>query len=157
MVRIRPAVAADRTFVLEMAERLAGGFPLPPWRSAAEVIAGDRRDLDAWFEAPDRVDERMLIAEADGRRLGVAHVVTAIDFFTRRPHAHLSVLAVAADAEGRGVGSALIDAAADWSRAQGFDRLTLSVFESNERARRVYARRGFEPELVKYVKWLDER
>ena len=34
--------------------------------------------------------------------------------------------------------------------------LTLHVFEGNARARAVYARRGFRPESLKYVKFLDE-
>lgn len=155
-MRIRSAGAGDRGFVLEMAERLAVGFDLPPWRAASEVVDGDRRDLAAWFGQPDRPGERMLIAELDGQPVGVAHVVTATDFFTRRQHGHLSVLAVSADAEGRGVGSALLDAATAWSREQGFDRLTLSVFAGNTRAQRVYERHGFAPEMIRYVRRVGE-
>lgn len=153
-MRIRSAGLGDRRFVLEMAERLAGGFDLPASRPGAEVVDGDRRDLAAWFDKPDRPGERMLIAEIDGQPVGVAHIVTATDFFTRRQHGHLSVLAVSADAEGRGIGSALLDAAAEWSRGQGFDRLTLSVFVGNQRAQRVYERHGFEPEMLRYVRML---
>lgn len=139
--------------MLALAERLAS-FDLPSFRSTDEIVHGDRRDLAAWFDEPDRPGERMLIAEVDGAAAGVAHLVTATDFFTRRPHGHLSVLAVAADAEGRGVGSALLDASTAWARAQGYDRLTLSVFVGNTRAQRVYDRYGFEPEMLRYTKRL---
>jgi GNAT superfamily N-acetyltransferase len=61
---------------------------------------------------------------------------------------------VAEHAEGRGIGSALLQAAADWSRDQGFDRLTLSVFAGNRRAQNVYERHGFRPETARYVKTL---
>lgn len=152
-VQIRPATAADRGFVLDLAERLAE-CDLPAWRTKAEVVQGDRRELVAWFDGPDTPGERMLIAEIDGAPAGVAYLFTDQDFFTRRAHGHLSVLAVSAEAEGRGVGAALIDASMDWARAEGFDKLTLSVFVGNERAKRVYERHGFEPEILRYTKRL---
>jgi len=60
------------------------------------------------FRAP-KPDEAWFVAEVDGRQAGCAYLVTLVDYFNERPHAHLSVLAVAADAEGQGVGSALLD------------------------------------------------
>lgn len=150
-VHVRPATPDDRSFVLEMADRLTA-FDLPPWRPPEQVVQGDRRDLAKWFDEPGRSGECMLIADIDGMRAGVAHLVTASDFFTLRAHGHLSVLAVAVEAEGRGVGSALLDASAEWARQQGFDRLTLSVFAGNQRAQRVYERHGFAPEFLRYTK-----
>jgi ribosomal protein S18 acetylase RimI-like enzyme len=46
-------------------------------------------------------------------------------------------------ARGRGVGEALISAAADWSRARGHDDVFLWVTESNTAARKLYERCGF--------------
>jgi ribosomal protein S18 acetylase RimI-like enzyme len=46
-------------------------------------------------------------------------------------------------ARGRGVGEALVDAAAGWARDRGQAALYLWVTESNEPARRLYERRGF--------------
>ena len=93
----------------------------------------------------------MLIAELDGQRAGCAFLVTLIDYFNEHPHAHLSVLAVTAAAEGRGVGSALLDRSVDWARARGSDRLTLSAIVTNTRARSLYERRGFAGEYIRYV------
>ena len=93
----------------------------------------------------------MLIAELDGTPAGCAFLVTLVDYFNERPHAHLSVLAVTKDSEGKGVGSALLDACAQWARGRGSDRLTLSALVTNTRARALYERKGFGGEYIRYV------
>ena len=148
---IRPATPSDRVFVLKLAARLVDGFDAPSHRTKTELIEGDRRALEAWFDNPSRDDEAMLIAERDGRPAGCAYLVTLIDYFNERPHAHLSVLAVEKSAEGQGVGSALLDACAEWARIRGFDRLTLIALVSNSRARGLYERKGFGGEYIRYV------
>lgn len=149
-VHIRPAGPGDRAFVLGLLSRMAA-FELPAWRTADEVVAGDYRPLAAWFDAPT-ADDAVLIAEIDGRPVGCAHLIVHTDFFTERPHTHLSVLAVAKDAEGRGVGSALLEATTAWAAARGDDHVTLNVFDNNRRARALYERHGYAPETIKYVK-----
>jgi GNAT superfamily N-acetyltransferase len=47
------------------------------------------------------------------------------------------------DARGRGVGAALVSAAAGWARSRGHGTLYLWVAEANEPARRLYERYGF--------------
>ena len=93
----------------------------------------------------------MYIAELDGRPAGCAYLVTLVDYFNRRPHAHLSVLAVTKDAEGHGVGSALLDQSVAWAKGCGSDRLTLSALVTNSRARALYERKGFAGEYIRYV------
>ena len=93
----------------------------------------------------------MFIAELDGVPAGCAYLVTLVDYFNEIPHAHLSVLAVAAAAEGKGVGSALLDQAVAWARARHSDRLTLSALVTNSRARALYERKGFGGEYIRYV------
>jgi GNAT superfamily N-acetyltransferase len=137
-LRVRSAAAADRAFVLALADRLVS-FEVPPWRPKDELVAGDRRALGEWFANP-KPDEAMFIAELDGRPAGCAYLVTLVDYFNQRPHAHLSVLAVTGAAEGRGVGSALLDASEHWARSRGSDRLTLSALV-----------RGFGGEYIRYV------
>lgn len=146
---VRSATAADCAFVLALADRLAS-FEVPVWRSRGELIEGDRRALQEWFDNP-KADEAIFVAELDGQAAGCAFLVTLVDYFNQRPHAHLSVLAVTAAAEGRGVGSALLDRCADWARERKSDRLTLSALVTNARARRLYERRGFGGEYVRYV------
>ena len=57
--------------------------------------------------------------------------------------AHVYAMWVAPDARGAGVGRGLLDAVAGWARSRECDRLVLSVTESNDTARRVYAACGF--------------
>ena len=157
---IRTATAADRDFVLAMADRLVS-FDVPAFRSKDELAEGDRRALAAWFDRLQddslaearsaQADEALFVAEADGRPAGCAYLVTLVDYFNERPHAHLSVLAVTAEAEGKGVGSALLDRSQEWARERGSDRLTLSALVTNARARALYERRGFSGEYIRYV------
>src|SRR5262245_28335061 len=128
---IRSAQPSDRAFVEGLASRLVDGFEAPRLRTKAELIEGDRRALAAWFDSPPTADEALFIAELDGRPAGCAFLVTLVDYFNDRRHAHLSVLAVAKPAEGKGVGSALLDHSVAWARERQSDRLTLSALVTN--------------------------
>lgn len=61
---------------------------------------------------------------------------------------------VARDWRGRGVGSALMEAAFGWSRARGLHKLTLSVFPHNAAAIALYRKFGFveEGRRVKHMR-----
>ena len=55
-------------------------------------------------------------------------------------------MAVARDWRGRGVGSALLEAAIEWARERGLHKLTLSVFPHNAAAIALYRKFGFVEE-----------
>ena len=151
-VWIRLATPADREFVLALADRLAA-FDRPSWRTADEIAEGDRRALVDAFERPVEGTE-LFVAELDAAAAGTLLMLTLEDYFTQEKHGHVSVLAVTKAAEGRGVGSALMAHAEGWTRARGYRRLTLGVFETNRRAQALYERVGFVPEIRNYVKIL---
>lgn len=152
-ITIRPAQADDRTFLSDIADRLAD-FDPPSWRPATEIAAGDRRDLLAAIDDPPQASA-LVIAELDGAPAGCLHVLTRTDFFTLKPHGHISVIAVTKAAEGRGVGKALMAHAEDWARGIGHDHLTLSVFPANTRALALYKRHGYEVELISMRKEIE--
>lgn len=56
----------------------------------------------------------------------------------------IAVIAAAAEARGRGVGTALLENIFTFARAQGFTRLRLEVVNTNPRARALYERQGFQ-------------
>ncbi|MFY9824707.1 MAG: GNAT family N-acetyltransferase [Thermoanaerobaculia bacterium] len=152
-VTVREAGPEDLPFVEETAVRLAG-FPLPAWRTAQEVVVGEARTLRRFVESGGAGSKLLVAEDAHGNPLGFIFLETEEDYFTRARHGHVGILAVAAAAEGRGVGRALMQAAEAWGREQGFSKLTLNVFENNHHARKVYERLGYSPETLRYVKAL---
>jgi GNAT superfamily N-acetyltransferase len=150
MIAIRPGTPADRDFVVETARRFADFGP-PSWRTAAEIVAGEVRCLDLFFDGGMQ-GSTLIVATEDDRPAGFAFLEHHIDYFTGDRQGHLGMIAVAQRAEGRGAGRALLAAAEEWARAQGYEHLTLNTFEGNVRARRAYERAGFAVETVRYVK-----
>jgi GNAT superfamily N-acetyltransferase len=153
-VRVRTARGTDRGFVLAAAARLAAFGP-PPWRTADELVEGEARTLRDFFESPDD-GSRLLIAETADARVGFALVEELRDYFTLERHGHVGILAVTEEAEGKGVGGALLRAAESWARDRGYRTLTLNVFGGNRHARDVYEHLGFVQDTIKYVKVLGE-
>jgi GNAT superfamily N-acetyltransferase len=148
---VRGGTAADRDFVIDTARRFAAFGP-PAWRSALEIVAGEVRCLDDFFDG--RVEGALLLAEQSGDPLGFAFLEPAVDYFSGEKHGHVGMIAVTEAAEGRGAGASLMRAAEDWARSRGYPKLTLNVFEGNHRARQVYERFGYQVETLRYVKLL---
>jgi len=152
-ITVRDGTIADRDFVIDTARRFAAFGP-PPWRSALEVVAGEVRCLDDFFDGRLQ-GPALLVAQDEQKPVGFAFVEPAVDYFSGETHGHLGMIAVIEEAEGWGAGGALMRAAEAWARGRGYLKLTLNVFEGNRHARTVYERRGFEVETVRYVKILD--
>jgi GNAT superfamily N-acetyltransferase len=148
---IRHATNADEPALTSLAWRLTG-FALPAWRTPASIAEADAREMIAAVRAGSPANE-VLIAERGGAIVGCLHVLEETDFFGLR-HAHISVVATTADAQGTGVGKALMAYAETWATARGHALLTLNVFAGNDRARGFYERGGYAPELIKYSKKL---
>ena len=148
-ILIRPATAADEALLVTLAGRLTA-FQLPPWRRPEDIAIADAREMMDAVRA-GVPDNEVLIAERDGVAVGCLHVLETRDFFGTL-HAHISVIATTADAEGSGVGKALLDCADTWAQRRGHRLLTLNVFAANDRARQFYERAGWSPEMLKYVK-----
>jgi len=149
--RVRPAAAADRDWILAHAPRLHDFGP-PPYRPRDVMDRAVVASIDEAL-AGSRADATVLVAaDASGSRLGFIHLHAAHDFFTGEEHGHVSDIVVAAEAEGRGVGQALMAAAEEWGRARGYRLLSLHVFDGNARAREFYRRLGYGADIVKLVK-----
>ena len=149
--RIVEAAPEDGPELLRLLPRL-GAFPRPPHRADDEIHRSDERTLRQWMsgEAPHC---RVFVArnESDAS-LGFALVSYRSDAFRDEPSAHLEALAVSEEAEGMGVGSALITSAEKSAEENGARSMTLHVFQTNERARRLYERKGYEVEWLRYIK-----
>ena len=149
---IRPARHDDEEFLLRLLPRLAD-FPLPAWRTAAEIARGDRQILlDALHGKLEH--SVILVAESspDGGRAGYVFATTKHDYFTGAAHAHVEVIAVENGAERQGVARSLMDAVEHWAKLRGYAWVTLNVFDRNARAKSLYDRLGYLPETVHYRK-----
>lgn len=151
MMGIRAGTADDRDFVILTAQRFAAFGP-PAWRTAAEVVAGEVRCLDEYFDGRMPGCALLIAEDEQGRGAGFAFLEPHVDYFSGEPHGHIGMIAVTDAAEGTGAGAALMKAAEDWARGRGYAKLTLHVFENNRRARAFYERLGYQVEIVRYTK-----
>lgn len=127
-VRVRPAQPEDAQGILELLAVVARDTPL----AALEAVPDDPEPLRA---ALGRMgDQGVVLVAEDGEPRGLV----AVAFVARGPaparHTANLSLAVARDSRRRGVGRALVLAAADWALAHDVDRLTASVASANASA-----------------------
>jgi GNAT superfamily N-acetyltransferase len=147
-VEIRPATLEDAR---ELAE-----VHLEGWRWGyldilpADYLAG--LDLDEWeaqwvgnFTASWADDMTALIAEENGRGVGLIACGTAGPMFGPPPERAGEVFAIylREDAQGTGVGRTLFEAGTHALKDRGFDQAVLWVYEANDRARRFYEMAGW--------------
>ena len=148
---IRRARETDRAAILALAPRLVNSFTPPPWREPDAMMATDL-DVIAQALGSKTDDPAIFVAEVEGAVAGFIHVRSLEDYYRRRSHGHVADIAVAEGAEGQGIATALMAKAEEWSRTQGFDWLSLGVFEQNERAERLYRKLGFQRDVVRLLK-----
>jgi L-phenylalanine/L-methionine N-acetyltransferase len=97
--------------------------------------------------APSKID-LLLVAERDGAIVGTSglHPVS-LPQQVRRRHVAMLGISVAPEAQGQGVGTALMQAMCDYAdRWLGLLRIELTVYVDNARAIALYQRFGFETE-----------
>jgi len=154
-VSIRPGRAEDIESLVAMLPRLAE-FELPPRRRAGDLWESDAKALRAWAEQGDDSAIVIVADDVEAGVIGVAFVRLQPEFMSKAASGHLEALAIAPVADGHGIGRRLLEAAEDAAKAAGAQTMTLHVFANNERARSVYDRHGYDGELMRYVKHLDE-
>ncbi len=148
---VRPARASDSDALRALLPRLAD-FDLPPNRFSEHLWRGDEKLLMACL-AGDAPDSFCLVAEDDDlEALGLALVSMRPELLSGAPSAHLEAIAVGQEAQGQGVGAALLSAAEDEAATRGAASMTLHVFATNERARAFYEKFGYDEELIRATK-----
>jgi [ribosomal protein S18]-alanine N-acetyltransferase len=115
----------------------------------AAIAAIERRSFsDPWSERSFRdvlAHSRMYFAcirESDDGP-AAARVLGYVVAWFAAGQGEIANLAVDPDARGRGIGSALLDAALDHAKQQGTEEVFLEVRSSNVMARQLYESRGF--------------
>jgi GNAT superfamily N-acetyltransferase len=93
-----------------------------------------------------------LVAEVDGRLLGLAHYIFHRSTIMIEPTCYLQDLFTSEEARGRGVGRALIESVYERARAAGSSRVYWQTHESNQTAMRLYDRIAERSGFVVYRK-----
>ena len=148
---IRRACETDRPAILALVPRLATGFTPPPWRDPADMTLTDLDVIEKALASADE-DPAIYVAEKDGALVGFIHLCSLEDYYRRRNQGHVADLVVAQGHEGQGIATALMAKAEEWSRIQGYDWLSLGVFEQNDRAERLYRKLGFRRDVIRLLK-----
>ena len=113
---------------------------------------GDAELLRAWGAGAAPQCLVYVATDAEQSILGIAMAQLREELLSHAPSAHLEVIIVRDDAEGQGIGRALIQAIEQAVHEQGARSVTLHVFATNSRARAVYERLGYSGELIRYIK-----
>jgi GNAT superfamily N-acetyltransferase len=143
-MEIRDLRADETAFLRDMLDAALRWNPsrrLPP-----KALLLRLPQLTMFFEGWGREGDTGLVAEEDGRLLGLAWY----RFFTNAVHGEGFVdeetpevaVAVVDERRGRGIGTALMHAIHVRAREQGVERISLSVDHDNP-ARRLYERLGY--------------
>ena len=150
-IQIRLYTPADYEFLLSLAPRLTIG--IAPWRNRAAMETAMRQFIIDSIEQHPTQTVIFVAVNQQRQQLGFASVSHSKNF-TGEPQAYLGELAASENAEGHGVGYALVRACEEWAHNKGYPLLVLETGTANERARRFYQRLGFQEESVKLIKQL---
>lgn len=110
--------------------------------------AGPSPTLDFLMEALGGRDRAILVAQRDGRIVGLVYVlvVTAPEhpLLAPRTYAVIDDVVVREDVRQSGVGRALVDAAEAWARDRGVSQFEAEAYEFNDAAQAFYSSLGYE-------------
>lgn len=96
-----------------------------------------------------------LVAEQNGALLGLTHYLLHRSTTSLLPSLYLQDLFTTAEARGKGVGRALIEAVYDAARARGLPRVYWQTHETNETAMQLYDRVAEKSGFLVYRKAVD--
>ncbi|TWD79565.1 ribosomal protein S18 acetylase RimI-like enzyme [Kribbella amoyensis] len=136
-VTIRRAVESDEPALLDIeltAWDASSGFP--------SMTEGERAGFFSDRSGPDA----HLVAVLDDRVVGYIRLQDKYRFREGAGVLAVNGLAVAVDARGHGIGSALLTAVTEEAERRGARKITLHVHSSNTVARRLYERHGYQVE-----------
>ncbi|TQV66516.1 GNAT family N-acetyltransferase [Exilibacterium tricleocarpae] len=150
----RTATAADKAALMDLMPRLAD-FDVPAHRNPKDLWRGDADMLAAHLAGTRDDCFCRLATDSNGQLLGFILVSLCEELLSHEPSAHVEALAVTRDAQGRGIGRQLLEDAERCAQERGALSMSLHVFGNNTRARGLYARQGYDEELIRCSKPLE--
>lgn len=148
-IEIRPLAASDRGFLARVAPRIRPADTASP--RAPEAMDRFFGDL-ARGRLLTEPGAEAFVATIDGEPAGLVAVHPDVDYFTGHPRAYVDVLVVAKEAEGGGIGRALMTHVEEWARERAFREVVLDVFANNDGALAFYERCGYRPDHIRMTK-----
>jgi GNAT superfamily N-acetyltransferase len=85
----------------------------------------------------------VFVCERNGAIVGMVALLTTVSTALGNRVALLEDMVVSPECRGQGLGSMLMEHAAEWAESQGFGRVTLLTDGDNESAHRFYSGKGF--------------
>ena len=111
-----------------------------PYAFGTTLADAEAEPDEAWMERADNTSRVTIVAEIDGRLVGMAAGGTApIDASA----AGLYSMWVEPEQRGTGIASAIVGTIVDWAKEAGYQGLGLGVTTTNARAIAFYERLGF--------------
>jgi GNAT superfamily N-acetyltransferase len=102
------------------------------------------------------VGDRVVVAEADGKVAGLAHLQVTPALERERPAARIGALVVDEAFRGRGIGRALLDVLEGEARLRGCELIYLTTSEGRDDAHAFYERVGLKHDGRRYARTLSE-
>ena len=102
------------------------------------------------------VGDRVVVAEVEGKVVGLAHLQVTPALERERPAAKIGALVVDDAHRGRGIGRALVQAIEDEARLRGCELLFLTTAERRDAAHAFYERLGLKHTGRRYGRTFSE-
>ena len=151
-IDIRPFRAIDEPFLARVAPRIRPSETASPRDPTALNQFLSNLGNGGLLTEPGA---EAFVATVAGEPCGLVSIHPDTDFFTGHPRAHVDILVVAKEAEGRGVGRALMNHVERWARDHACREVVLDVFAGNQGAIAFYERQGYRPDHIRMAKPLD--
>lgn len=154
-LQVRPAVPADEPAILDLLPQLAD-FPLPPQRTPGPLWQSDAKLAGQVLRGGAPASFLDVLVTPSDAVVGLVLFTLRPELLSKAPSAHLEAIVVHPDVRRQGWGRHLMHHCETRVRALGAESLTLHVFHRNERAKALYQAQGYDLELIRAVKWLDD-
>lgn len=140
----RIAAALDIPAVLALVDKaFRGESAARGWTHEADLLGGQRTDVEALAEIIANPGERLILTERGGRLLGCVMLADKGEREGRRL-AYLGMLAVDPDLQASGIGGALVDEAERQAREEfGAELMEMTVIKRRVELIAWYLRRGY--------------
>lgn len=143
----RPPAEGDKARWAELFRGYMEFYHVPPDEAAVDKVWG-------WLFDPDHEVEG-LVAELDGRVVGLAHYQPMARTLGANEVGYLSDLFTDASVRGQGIGRALIDATIEICRAKGWPVLRWFTQEFNYPGRMLYDTYALRSDFIVYMVKVD--